>query len=41
MKDPHTFTFIGPKGRGKTQSVLGFIGFIKFDSIIISSLVLS
>lgn len=25
MKDPHTFTFIGPKGRGKTQSVLGFI----------------
>ena len=25
MKDPHTFTFIGPKGRGKTLSVLGFI----------------
>ena len=25
MKDPHTFTFIGPKGHGKTLSVLGFI----------------
>ena len=25
MMDPHTFTFKGPKGRGKTHSVLGFI----------------